>query len=102
MTEIPSFKTGTAFLAYMFLFENISGWIKIDEQHNSIGNGNSQATARANEDTKELFCLIWQYLPSLIIDAFIPDGKGKSALEDFNAGKIIVFANFYTPIYIKL
>lgn len=57
----------------------------------TIGNGVSGATARANDDTKPLFVLIYENLEDAV--APVSGGRGANAETDFAAGKTIALPN---------
>lgn len=78
------FSTGDAKLT----FKNVAdtGWILLND--GTIGKGGTSATTRANDDTKDLYVLIWNNVP----DGYAPvtGGRGTNgALADFNAGKVM-------------
>lgn len=62
-----------------------AGWVLCDD--GTIGNAESGASTRANEDTEALYTLLWDN----IADAYAPvsGGRGASAADDFAAGKPI-------------
>lgn len=82
----PGFTTGD--VKTTFKISEV-GWVKMDD--GSIGNAVSGATTRANEDTKNLFILL--YLN--VSDEFCPVSGGRSgttevdAINDFNNGKTL-------------
>jgi len=61
----------------------VSGWVRANGM--SIGNAVSGATERADDDTKELFKVLWGKDQSLPISG----GRGANADADFAAGKRI-------------
>jgi len=62
-----------------------SGWILCDD--GTIGNASSGATNRANEDTRNLFILLWNSMADA--QAPVSTGRGASAEADFLANKTI-------------
>lgn len=70
------------------------GWIMCND--GSIGNRLSYATTRAEDDTKALFKMLWEAVPSLGIRMRIHTGdiidwqRGESAEEDFDANRQLV------------
>ncbi len=62
-----------------------AGWVMLND--GTIGAAGSGASARANNDTEDLFTLIW----NTISNAWAPvgGGRGASAAADFAAGKTI-------------
>jgi hypothetical protein len=71
------------------------GWLQLD--NGTIGNANSNATNRANQDVYQLFKVIWNNASLHIIQPYMPmyasDGTmveyGSSAIEDFNANRAL-------------
>ena len=63
-----------------------SGWVFANG--GTIGNSGSGATTRANDDTWELFNLLWQSLADAEAPV-APFGRGSSAQDDFNDSKTI-------------
>lgn len=67
-----------------------TGWVRMDD--GTIGNAISGATTRANQDTKNLFVIVYLKVP----DIWCPVSGGRSgvtendAINDFNNGKTIV------------
>ena len=66
-----------------------SGWVFIDGQ--TIGDGSSGATGRANADTESLFLLLWASLGEL--EAPVSGGRGASAAADWAAHKTLTLPN---------
>jgi hypothetical protein len=66
-----------------------SGWLLADGK--TIGNISSNATARANADTQNLFELLWSALPDGVLilqdNSGSAVGRGGSAISDFNASR---------------
>lgn len=62
-----------------------AGWVLADD--GTIGNALSGATTRANEDTADLFILLWNNVSDT--EAPVSGGRGLSAVDDFDAGKTI-------------
>lgn len=64
-----------------------NGWVAMDDR--SIGNENSLATNRADEDTFQLFKTIWDGVSNPSSNTFAPvsGGLGASAVADFVANK---------------
>lgn len=79
----PNWTTGDV----KFTYKNTAdrGWVLFDD--GSIGNENSGATNRANQDTKSLYILLWNN----VADTWAPvsTGRGATALADFNANKTL-------------
>lgn len=75
----------TGEVKYMVDITAPSGWVAY--QGGTIGNAASGASARANADTLNLFTKLWNN----IADQWAPvsNGRGVSALADFNANKTI-------------
>jgi len=64
------------------------GWLMLND--GTIGSGKSKATTRANDDTKNLFILLWQNINSCaVIDINGINSRGKSAQEDWQENKTI-------------
>jgi microcystin-dependent protein len=60
-----------------------SGWVLLNDT--SIGNSASGASGRANDDTEELYILIWNNISNAY--AAVTTGRGASAAADFAANK---------------
>ena len=60
-----------------------TGWVLMDDK--TIGSASSGATGRANDDTEDLYTLLWNN----VLDAWAPvtSGRGASAAADFAANK---------------
>lgn len=69
---IPAHRTGV-----------VEGWVRANGR--SIGPEGSGATERANEDTFDLFKVLWDNDPML----YVLGGRGVSAADDFALGKTI-------------
>lgn len=63
-----------------------TGWIMWTDQ--TIGDGSSSATSRANADTAALFALYWNNYSNTLCPV-LPSGRGASAVADFAAHKTI-------------
>lgn len=76
------FVTGDVKLSYKYYQP---GWVVM--QDGTIGKTGSGATARANDDTRDLFLELWNGFP----DGYFPvtGGRGASAIADFNASKVL-------------
>lgn len=77
------FTTGDVKWSYTILPP--SGWITVSTVGGTIGNAASAASIRANEDTKDL----WKLIYANVVDAYAPvtGGRTGNAENDFNAGK---------------
>lgn len=62
-----------------------AGWVMADD--GTIGNALSGASTRANDDTENLFTLLWNNVGDT--EAPVSGGRGLSASADFTAGKTI-------------
>jgi len=62
-----------------------TGYVLLDGK--TIGSGASAATERANNDTLDLFTLIWNSMSNIV--APVSGGRGVSASADFSANKTI-------------
>jgi microcystin-dependent protein len=61
------------------------GWVLMDDK--SIGNSASGASGRANDDTEDLFTLLWNN--TVDANCAVSTGRGASAAADFAANKTI-------------
>jgi len=61
------------------------GWVRLNDR--TIGSAASAATERANDDTEDLFELLWNKIPDTL--APVSGGRGASAAADFAANKTI-------------
>lgn len=77
----PVWPTGRGRLTFSTTAE--SGFILADD--GTIGSAASGATTRANEDTRNLFVMLWDGQPGLVVSG----GRGASATADFDANKTI-------------
>lgn len=66
----------------------LTGWVRSNGR--TIGNGSSGGTERANDDTENLFTLLWDGDTALSVSG----GRGASATADFAAGKTIALPDF--------
>jgi microcystin-dependent protein len=76
----------------LWAFSSIpDGWLLLNGE--TIGNGSSGATARANADVQNLFEMIWNNYDNTLCPIYEYNGvattRGMSALDDFNAHKRI-------------
>lgn len=80
--EAGGFRTGDVKPTFRNGAEN-PGWVWMDD--GTIGSSSSEASTRANNDTKDLFILLWNN----VIDTWAPviTGRGASAIDDWNADK---------------
>ena len=74
----------------------IAGWVRANGM--SIGNAVSGATERADDDTKELFKVLWGKDQSLAVSG----GRGANADADFSAGKRIDLPDYRGRIAVGL
>ncbi len=61
------------------------GWLLMDDK--TIGNGDSAATGRADDDTENLYILLWNSTANA--QCAVSGGRGDSAEEDFDDDKTI-------------
>ncbi|GAA0267188.1 hypothetical protein LNAOJCKE_2982 [Methylorubrum aminovorans] len=61
------------------------GWVRMNQ--GTIGNGQSGASERGHEDTRNLYLYLWLNFPDSM--APVVGGRGASAGDDFAAGKVI-------------
>lgn len=62
-----------------------TGWVLLNG--GTIGNASSGGTTRANDDTEDLFTLLWDSMADA--EAAVSSGRGASAAADFAANKTI-------------
>jgi len=86
LQSVPSitFTTGDVKLTYKKIPD--TGYVLADD--GSIGNALSSASNRADEDTKNLFTLLWENMGEIECPV-APGGRGASAAVDFTANKNI-------------
>jgi microcystin-dependent protein len=78
--EVTGFITGDGKFS---INANQQGWVECDD--GTIGPTNSGATTRANDDTHDLYVLIWNHVGD--DNAPVIGGRGGSAKQDWTAGK---------------
>ncbi|MBB5762397.1 hypothetical protein HNR01_002017 [Methylorubrum rhodesianum] len=61
------------------------GWVRMNQ--GTIGNGQSGASERGSNDTRNLYLYLWLTFPDSM--APVVGGRGASASDDFAAGKVI-------------
>jgi hypothetical protein len=74
-------------------------WIVINRNNDTIGNSNSLAN-HAGGYVKKLFIFLWNNYDNSVFE--VAQGRGKSALADFKAGKTMFFPKINYPFLIKL
>lgn len=84
ITSNRMFETGDTVKSYR---SSKVGWILASGL--TIGNASSGATGRANADTQDLFTLLWNDIPALVIQdsAGVTSTRGANAAADYAANK---------------
>lgn len=85
--SIPQVENGFSTGDVKLCIKNVadSGWVLLNDT--SIGSGSSGASGRANDDTEDLFNLLWTNVSNAF--AAVSGGRGASAAADWAADKTI-------------
>ena len=87
-TPLPATDIPTGFMMPAHTSGVVAGWVRANGL--TIGNDVSGATERANEDTLDLFKVLWAKDTSLSVSG----GRGSSAEADFAAGKRVALPDY--------